>query len=145
VRCFGAASRKPSFGQRPEARRDLFDDKGASGSLALIGIDDWARKRGHCYGTVVCDLERREIVDRSLTAKPPPSKRGWRLSHHRDRLARPWGRLRSSGCPPNPGSGAGRRPLDLMENASRAFLDVVRRSMARSAGRSARAPSTRSC
>jgi hypothetical protein len=44
-----------------------------------IGIDDWAWKRGPCYGTVVCDLERREIVDRSPTAKPPPSKRGWRI------------------------------------------------------------------
>jgi transposase len=26
-------------------------------------IDDWACKRGHRYGTIVCDLERRRIVD----------------------------------------------------------------------------------
>lgn len=29
----------------------------------VIGIDDWAWKRGHRYGTIVCDLERREIID----------------------------------------------------------------------------------
>ena len=29
----------------------------------VIGIDDWAWKRGHRYGSIVCDLERREIVD----------------------------------------------------------------------------------
>jgi transposase len=27
------------------------------------GIDDWAWKRGHRYGTIVCDLERRRIAD----------------------------------------------------------------------------------
>jgi len=29
----------------------------------IIGIDDWAWKRGHRYGTTVCDLERRRIID----------------------------------------------------------------------------------
>jgi transposase len=29
----------------------------------VVGIDDWAWRRGHRYGTIVCDLERREIVD----------------------------------------------------------------------------------
>ncbi len=29
----------------------------------VVGIDDWAWKRGHRYGTIVCDLERRRIVD----------------------------------------------------------------------------------
>jgi len=31
--------------------------------LRAIGIDDWAWKRGHRYGSIVCDLERRRIVD----------------------------------------------------------------------------------
>jgi transposase len=29
----------------------------------VIGIDDWAWRRGHRYGSIVCDLERRRIVD----------------------------------------------------------------------------------
>src|SRR3546814_17050301 len=30
--------------------------------LRVVGIDDWAWKRGQRYGTIVCDLERRCIV-----------------------------------------------------------------------------------
>ena len=29
----------------------------------VVGIDDWAWKRGHRYGTIICDLERHRIVD----------------------------------------------------------------------------------
>ena len=29
----------------------------------VIGIDDFAWKRGHRYGTIICDLERRRIID----------------------------------------------------------------------------------
>jgi transposase len=31
--------------------------------LHVVGLDDWAWKRGQRYGTIVCDLERRRIVD----------------------------------------------------------------------------------
>jgi transposase len=31
--------------------------------MGVVGIDDWACKRGQRYGTIVCDLERRRIVD----------------------------------------------------------------------------------
>ena len=33
-----------------------------SEKLAVIGIDDWAYRRNHRYGTIVCDLERRRVV-----------------------------------------------------------------------------------
>src|SRR5271155_6010473 len=29
-------------------------------SLSVIGIDDWALRRNHRYGSMVCDLERRQ-------------------------------------------------------------------------------------
>jgi transposase len=29
----------------------------------VIGVDDWAWRRGHHYGTIICDLERRCVVD----------------------------------------------------------------------------------
>jgi transposase len=28
-----------------------------------IGVDDWAYRKGHEYGTLICDLETREIID----------------------------------------------------------------------------------
>ena len=30
--------------------------------LIVAGIDDWAFRKNHRYGTIVCDLERRRIV-----------------------------------------------------------------------------------
>lgn len=29
----------------------------------VIGIDDWAIRRGRTYGTMIVDLEKREVVD----------------------------------------------------------------------------------
>ena len=28
-----------------------------------LGVDDWARKKGHTYGTLLCDLERQHVID----------------------------------------------------------------------------------
>lgn len=32
-------------------------------SPRIVGIDDWAWRRGQRYGTIVCDLERRRVID----------------------------------------------------------------------------------
>ena len=48
--------------------------------LRVIGIDDWAWKRGQRYGSIICDLERRRVVD-LLPDREPATVEAW-LSHH---------------------------------------------------------------
>ncbi|WP_422394850.1 transposase [Novosphingobium olei] len=51
-----------------------------SAELNVIGIDDFAFRRGQTYGTIVCDLERRKPVtllpDRALE-----TSRSWLAEH----------------------------------------------------------------
>ena len=48
--------------------------------LRVIGIDDWAWRRGRRYGTLICDLERRRIVD--LLPDREPATVEARLDRH---------------------------------------------------------------
>ncbi|MGA7975452.1 MAG: ISL3 family transposase [Pseudolabrys sp.] len=98
--------------------------------LSVVGIDDWAFRRNCRYGTIVCDLERRRIV------KLLPDREGATveafLANHR--TIRVLSRDRGGGY-----GEAGVKALPtavqvadrwhLMENASAAFLDAVRKSM----------------
>ena len=34
-----------------------------TGSPRVVGIDDWAWRKGQCYGTIVVDLERSDVID----------------------------------------------------------------------------------
>ncbi|MBP7002308.1 ISL3 family transposase [Amaricoccus sp.] len=96
----------------------------------VIGIDDWAWKRGHRYGSIVCDLERREVVD-VLPDREAATVEAWLAAHPEVEIV---SRDRGGGY----GQAVARAAPEvvqvadrwrLMENASQAFLDGVRRSM----------------
>ena len=96
----------------------------------VIGIDDWAWKRGQRYGSIICDLERRRIVD-LLPDREPVTIEGWLARHPEVRVI---SRDRGGGY----GQAATRAAPQavqiadrwhLMENASAALLEAVRRSM----------------
>lgn len=101
------------------------------GTPVVIGIDDWAWKRGQRYGTVICDLQRRRIVD-LLPDREPATLEVWLAAHPEIAIV---ARDRGGGY----GQAVARARPDvlqvadrwhLMENASAAFLDAVRRVMA---------------
>ena len=57
-------------------------------SVRVVGLDDWARRKGSTYGTIIVDLERREVID------PLPDRSAkWR--NPKRKVARP--------APPAPG------------------------------------------
>lgn len=98
--------------------------------LTVVGIEDWAFRRNHRYGTIVCDLQRRRIV------RLPPDReiatvKAWLAEHPEIRIV---SRDRGGGygeaaakALPNAIQVADR--WHLLENASSAFLDAVRKSM----------------
>ncbi|WP_408871502.1 ISL3 family transposase [Craurococcus roseus] len=46
----------------------------------VVGVDDWAWRRGRRYGTIVCDLERRRVVD-LLPDRSAAPLRAWLERH----------------------------------------------------------------
>ncbi len=47
---------------------------------SVVGIDDWAFRRGHRYGTIVVDLERHEVID-LLEDREAKSVSAWLKRH----------------------------------------------------------------
>jgi transposase len=97
---------------------------------AVIGIDDWAWRRNQRYGTLICDLERRRTIA-LLPDREPATASAW-LSQQRQIavIARDRGgayALAASKALPDAIQVSDR--WHLLENASRAFLDAVRKSM----------------
>jgi len=96
----------------------------------VIGIDDWAFKRGQCYGTIICDLERRRIID-LLPDREAATVAAWLAARPsieiiaRDRGA---GYIQAA-TDGRPDAIQVADRWHLMENASAAFLTVVQRSM----------------
>jgi transposase len=101
-----------------------------AGPLRVIGIDDWAWRKNQRYGTIICDLERRRVVD-LLPDREVGTIERWLESHPgitviaRDRAG---GYAQAaSAAAPDAVQVADR--WHLMENASAMFQEAVRRSM----------------
>lgn len=96
----------------------------------VIGIDDWAWRRNHRYGTIICDLERRRPIS-LLPDREPATAQAWLSQQPQVTIvARDRGgayALAAARALPHAVQVADR--WHLMENASRAFLDAVRKSM----------------
>ena len=98
--------------------------------LKIVGVDDWALRRNHRYGSIVCDLERRRIVA-LLRDREVATVQAWLADHpaievvSRDR----GGAYAEAAAKALPEATQVADRWHLMENASRAFLDAVRKSM----------------
>lgn len=96
----------------------------------VIGIDDWAWRRNQRYGTIICDLERRKTIA-LLPDREPATAQAWLSDQPQINLVardRGGGYARAvAKALPEATQVADR--WHLMENASRAFLDAVRKCM----------------
>nr|CAD6617425.1 transposase [Rhizobium sp. Khangiran2] len=97
---------------------------------SVIGIEDWAWRRNHRYGTIICDRERRKTIA-LLPDREPATARAWLIQQPQiEIIARDRGggyAQAAAQALPHAGQVADR--WHLMENASHAFLDAVRKSM----------------
>lgn len=96
----------------------------------VVGIDDWAWRRNQRYGAIICDLELRRPI-RLLPDREPANAQAWLVGQPQiEIVARDRGggyALAAAKALPQATQVADR--WHLMENASRAFLDAVRKSM----------------
>ncbi len=96
----------------------------------VIGIDDWAWRRNQRYGTLICDLERRKTIA-LLPDREPATAEAWLTAQPQiEIVARDRGG--AYGVAVARALPQARQVADrwhLMENASRAFDDAVRKSM----------------
>lgn len=96
----------------------------------VVGIDDWAWRRNQRYGTIICDLERRKTIA-LLPDREPATAQAWLSDQPQITVvARDRGggyAVAAAKALPKAAQVADR--WHLMENASHAFLDAVRKSM----------------
>lgn len=98
--------------------------------VRAVGIDDWAWRRRQRYGTLICDLERRQVVD-VLPNRDVGTVEAWLRRHPgitviaRDRA----GVYVQAAAAAAPDAMQVADRWHLIENATAAFLEAVRRSM----------------
>jgi transposase len=96
----------------------------------VIGIDDWAWRRNQRYGTIICDLERHKTIA-LLPDREAATAQAWLTDQRQiEIVTRDRGggyALAAAAALPQATQVADR--WHLMENASRAFLDAVQKSM----------------
>jgi transposase len=52
----------------------------SEGDVAKVGIDEWAWKKGHRYGTILVDLEKRRVVQ-LLAERSVETSKAWLRKH----------------------------------------------------------------
>ena len=98
-----------------------------TGPVRVLGIDEWAWRRRQRYGTILCDLEQRRIID-LLPTRDTAMVAAWLRLHPeiavvaRDRSGGFAGAINRAA----PGAVQVTDRWHLMENASAAFLEAVR-------------------
>src|SRR5436190_327326 len=96
---------------------------------SVIGIDDWAWRRNQRYGTIICDLERRRPIT-LLPDREPATAQAWLAGQPQIAVvARDRGGYGLAATKALPQATQVADRWHLMENASHAFLDAVRKSM----------------
>lgn len=55
-------------------------ERSAEKSVRIVGLDDWAWRKGSTYGTIIVDLERREVID-LLPDRSASATAGWLKQH----------------------------------------------------------------